>query len=106
MIILLDEPCLLVYPSAEAAAHDIEALDIEADLRAAFDETGVPYRVEWIRPNQRGWLRVSNGEYRLVPAGPVVRDSLLALLDAYQSVRNGFGNSVDVADLMRSARAG
>jgi|SRR5215467_1799341 len=54
LIVLLDEPGLFVYPSPEAAQIDLEPPDAESTIRAAFDEHGVPYRVEWIRPNRTG----------------------------------------------------
>jgi hypothetical protein len=74
-IVLEDDDCLHVHPSAEAAALAIEGLDAEDTIRAAFDETGVPHRIEWLVPNKSGsflgldtWAE--NGRYRLVPAGP------------------------------------
>ena len=75
LIVLLDESRLFVYPSPEAASGDIEPPDAETEVRAAFDEHAVPYRVEWIRPNRtRKWFglfsTISFGEYRWVVAGP------------------------------------
>ena len=51
-IILLDEPGLFVFDSAEAAVRDIEPIDAESEIRAAFDESGTPYKVDWLRPNK------------------------------------------------------
>ena len=105
LIVLLDESCLLVYPSPDEAARDIEAIDIERELRAVFDETGVPYQVEWIRPNRRGGLGITNGEYRLIPAGPPEPSSLLALVAAHPSARTAAGDSVDIAQLTQRVSA-
>jgi hypothetical protein len=84
-IVLEDDDCLHVYPSAEAAALAIEGLDAEDIIRAAFDEAGVPYRIEWLVPNKSGsflgldtWAQ--NGRYRLVPAGPPDRAAFAELL--------------------------
>ena len=89
LILLLDEPVLFVYSSAEAAAREIEGPDIESELRAAFDDDARPYRVEWLRPNRWsksffGLIRsVDPGEYRLVPAGSPDRARLVELLEMY-----------------------
>ena len=87
IIILLDEPGLFVFPSVEAAVLDIEAID-EAEIRAAFDGAAVPYRVEWIRPNEHESLfgllgTIRPGEYTLVPAGPPDPRALVALLEKH-----------------------
>jgi hypothetical protein len=87
-IVLLDEPGLFVYESAEAAVKDIESPDAEKTIRAAFDDTGVPYTVQWIRPNRwREWFgsfgSVAFGEYRFVPAGPADRQALAQLLEQH-----------------------
>ena len=85
LIILLDEPVLFVYPSADAV--DIEPIDAEKEIRAAFDNTAVPYRVEWIRPNHEEkclfGLLITPGKYRLVPAGPAEPAALVQLLESY-----------------------
>jgi len=87
-IVLLDEPGLFVYESAEAAAKEIESPDAERTIRAAFDDTGVPYSIQWIRPNRwRKWVgrfgSVSFGEYRFVPAGPADQPALAQLLEEH-----------------------
>ena len=53
LIVLLDEPGLFVFSSPDAAQREIEAIDAEQELRAAYNESGVPYRVEWLRPNRQ-----------------------------------------------------
>lgn len=87
LIILLDEPRLFVFSSAAAAEREIEAIDAESEIRAAFDDSGVPYCVEWVRPNRWGKvmfdLSVEPGEYRLVPDGPPDPKALIELLDAH-----------------------
>jgi hypothetical protein len=90
-IVLLDEPVLFVYPSAEAAARDIEPPDAAAEIRAAFDDSAVPYRVQWTRPNLHsksfvGLLKsviqsCTPGHYSFVPTGPPDRGALVALLE-------------------------
>jgi len=37
-LVLLDESCWLVFPSTEAAVAAIEAIYVENELRAAFDD--------------------------------------------------------------------
>ena len=88
IIILFDEPGLFVFPSVEAAVLDIEAIDAESEIRAAFDDSAVPYRAEWIRPNEHesmfGLLRtIRPGAYTLVPAGPPDPSALIALLEKH-----------------------
>ena len=90
LIVLLDEPGLFVYPSLEAAQADIEPLDAESEVRAAFDEHAVPYRVEWIRPNRTRKLFglfgvVSFGSYRWVAAGPPDPTALIQLIEQHPS---------------------
>jgi hypothetical protein len=64
------------YSSPEEVVGSVEALDAEETILAAFDESGRPYRIEWIRPNEYGrkWFgvlqSVTNGTYALVPSGP------------------------------------
>jgi hypothetical protein len=87
-IVLLDEPGLFVFPSAAHAAREIEAIDAESEIRAAFDDAAVPYRVEWVQPNRYGKLLgliecIEPGEYRFVPAGPSDPPALIALLEAH-----------------------
>lgn len=89
LIVLLDEPWLFVFRSAAEAAREIEPIDAESEIRAAFDETGTPYRVEWLRPNRNrrflfGLLEsIAPGEYRFVPSGPPDLASLTTLLERH-----------------------
>ena len=53
LIILLDEPGLSVFQSAADAELEIEPVDAESIIRAAFDDSAVPYRVEWVHPRTR-----------------------------------------------------
>ena len=60
ILVLLDEPGLFVFPTVSAAEREIEPIDAESAIRVAFDDLGVPYRVDWVRPNRRrktllGW---------------------------------------------------
>jgi hypothetical protein len=90
-IVLLDEPVLFVFDSETHAADAIEPPDAETEIRAAFDDEGVPYRVEWITPNEHKKLptlfgsvsSVAFGEYQFVPAGPADLPALIALLEDY-----------------------
>jgi hypothetical protein len=89
LIVLLDEPGLFVFPSMADAVRDIEPIDAEREIRAAYDEYGVPYTVEWVRRNRhRKFLfglfhSVVPGDYRLVPAGPADPAALLRLLESH-----------------------
>lgn len=88
-LILLDEPGLFVYEDPSDAAADIESIDIEESLRAAFDDRGVPYRVDWPQGPPRRSPRIlglqagSNVEYGFVPAGPADTRALTLLLDQH-----------------------
>ena len=93
IVVLLDDSLLYAYPSIDAVVVDVEALDTDC-LRAVYDEKGCRYRVDWIEPNRRSWLGVSNGRYRLVPDGAPDPDGLLSLIrsnevapDATEAVR-------------------
>jgi hypothetical protein len=79
--LLEDDGCVHVYASAGEVASEIEALDAEGCIRAAFDAEARPHRIEWLRPDRVGLdgsYRL-NGGYRLVPAGPPDREAFLAL---------------------------
>jgi len=106
LLVLLDEPCWIVFPSVEAASASIEAIDVANELRAAFDEAAVPYAVEWLRPNVQSRLSVTNGEYCFVPSGPAEPMALLALLESHPSARTDDGEAVDLLESTRSLRAG
>jgi hypothetical protein len=67
LLTLQDDGVLRVYESVDEAVRDVEALDAEEVFRAVFDDTGAVYAIQWIRPNERGRLVVSNGSYTLVP---------------------------------------
>ena len=82
-IVLLDEPGLFVFPSAADAVRFIEPIDAETEIHAAFDSSGTPYRVEWVRPNRWGSFLVTPGKYRFVPAGPADPAALVRLLEAH-----------------------
>ncbi len=86
--VLLDEPGLFVFESAADAVREIEPPDAESEIRAAFDDAAVPYRVEWVRPNRFGNLlgvveSIEFGEYCFVPAGPSDPAALIALLEEH-----------------------
>jgi|SRR6185369_7310954 hypothetical protein len=76
-----DDGCVHLYASLDAVVLQIEALDIEGSVHEVFDDGGQRYAVEWIRPNKRGWIGVSNGEYRLVPSGRPDPNALIQALD-------------------------
>lgn len=89
LIVLLDEPRLFVFRSPADAVREIEPIDAESEIRAAFDDSAVPYKVEWVRPNRHrktlfGLLgSIEHGEYRLVPAAPAQPAALIKLLETY-----------------------
>ena len=107
LIILLDEPGLFVFPTPADAVREIEAVDAESEIRAAFDATGAPYLVEWVRPNQRrkrlcGLIEsVENGEYRFVPAGPPDRGALRRLIELHPDHTNPPEAQSELAALLR-----
>src|SRR6266508_1496129 len=86
VITFQDDGVLRIYGSAEEAVRDVEALDAEETFQSVFDETGQGYAIRWIRQNQRGLLMVQNGEYTLVPDGPVNVEALLRLISGAQWV--------------------
>jgi hypothetical protein len=75
-----DDGCIHVYSSVEALSLEIEALDVEDCVRAIFDDAGQRYAIEWIVPNKRGLIGVTNGMYRLTPVGDLDPGGLLATL--------------------------
>lgn len=111
-IVLLDEPGLFVFPSAAAAVREIEPPDAESEIRAAFDDAAVPYRVDWVRPNRHrsvlfGLLRsVDFGEYRFVPAGPADPDALIALLEQHPDYTDPPEAKAELMTLLEKIRAG
>jgi hypothetical protein len=110
LIVLIDEPGLFVFSTVNAAEREIEAYD--ADLvRGAFDESGVPYRVDWIRPKSRrktffGLLSSEDpGEYRLVPAGPVDPPAFARFLEAHPTPANSAAAAPEFESLRSRSRA-
>lgn len=102
MIALQDDGCLCVYDSPAAAAVAVEGLDAEETFRAVFDENGVPYRIEWLRPNEAfRFGGVQNGEYRLVPAGPADRQAMAEMIRASDAPA-----PVEIAALVGALRLG
>ena len=75
-----DDGGIHLYPSVDAVAVHIEALDAEDCLRQVFDERGQRYVIDWIKPNKRDWIGVTNGEYPLVASGEPDPTALLAVL--------------------------
>lgn len=67
----------------------IEPIDAESEIHAVFDESAIPYRVEWIRSNMIqkvlfGLFSIgTQGEYRLVPDGPADPSALADLIRKY-----------------------
>ena len=86
LIVLMDEPGLFVYSSAEVATRNIELIDAENEIRAAYDDSAVPYRVERLKPSgSRGLVArvLSNVEpetYHFVPCGPADPAALVELI--------------------------
>jgi hypothetical protein len=111
IIVLLDEVGLCVFPTPAAAVIGIEPLDAESGIRAAFDERGVPYKVDWLRPNLHRKVffglfnSVAFGEYRFVPAGPPDRAALIRLLEAHPKFTNPQSAAPDLSSLLSSLRA-
>jgi hypothetical protein len=87
LVVQFDEPSLLVFKSVLEAEREIEPIDAESEIRAAFDESGIPYGVRWVRPNRRGLAQgvefIDQGEYRLVPTGLPQPTALIELIEAH-----------------------
>ena len=110
LIVLLDEPGLFVFRSPTDAVREIEPIDAECEIRAAFDESAVPYRVEWVRPNWHrktrfGFTSVEPGEYHFVPAGPPQPAALIDLLEAHPDYVTPPEAKADLASLLARLRA-
>ena len=109
LIVLLDEPGLFVFQSLDEAVREIEPIDAAGEIRAAFDESAVPYKVEWMRPNRRhrilfGLLQsIEFGEYRFVPADPADTATLIRLLESHPDVDPPEAKA-DVAALLERLR--
>jgi hypothetical protein len=110
-IVLLDEPGLFVFASQTEAERTIEPPEAESDVRAAFDDAAIPYRVEWIRPNKHGrkWFGVIGsikfGDYRFVPAGAADDAALVALLERHQDFTNPPEAANELRTLLQKLRA-
>ena len=109
LFILLDEPTIFVSDSRACAEREIEPIDAESELRAAFDEFAVPYRANWLRQNRRkklfGLLTViSPGQYWFVPNGPPDPRSLIKLLKSYP-ITNIQNIEVDVPSILANLQA-
>ena len=110
LIVLLDEPGLFVFRSPGDAVRAIEPIDAEVALRAAFDDSAVPYRVEWLRPNRHrstlfGLLKtIRPGKYRLVPSGPADQAGLIQLLEAHPEHTDPPEAKTTLAALLRRFR--
>jgi hypothetical protein len=109
-IVLLDEPGLFVFHSAADAVQAIEPPDAESEIRAAFDDAAVPYRVDWTRPNQYGKAlgivkTVIFGEYRFVPTGPPDPAALISLLEEHPDHTNPPEAKPVLASLLERMRA-
>jgi len=111
LIVQLDEPGLFVFSSAADAAREIEPIDAESKIRAAFDESGVPYRVAWLRRNRYrkslfGLLKsVDLGEYQLVPAVPAEPAPLRQLLEGHLDYTHPPEAKADLDTLLARLRA-
>ncbi len=107
----LDEPGLFVFASTTDAVREIEPIDAESQIRAAFDESGIPYRVHWLRSNQHrtamfGLLKsIRPGEYELVPAGPSEPAALRALLEEHPDDPHPPTAKADLEALLDTLRA-
>lgn len=111
LIILLDEPYLFAFESPADAVREIEPIDAETELRAAFDDSAVPYTVQWVRPNRRrkrlfGLLEsVEPGQYRFVPSGPAQPAALIRLLEARPDHTTPSEAKTDLELLLANLRA-
>ena len=106
-IVLLDEPGLFVFESPVDAVQEIEPPDAESEIRAAFDDAAVPYRVEWVRPNRRSTLSglVEFGEYRFIPAGQSDPAALITLLEQHSDFANPPEAEAELKSLLERMRA-
>jgi len=108
-IVLLDEPGLFVFESATAAVREIEPPDAESEVRAAFDDAAVPYRVDWVRPNRDRKLlgpvrSVEFGEYRFIPVGQADPAALIALLEKHSDYTNPPEAKAEIDVLLKRMR--
>jgi hypothetical protein len=88
-----EDNCIYVFPSAESAELAIEALDVEV-IKAAYDEDGRLYRVEWINPNDYGQALglipyALNGVYRFVVSEEMNMPAWLEMIHEASSIMSG-----------------
>jgi hypothetical protein len=89
----------------------IEAPDAESEVRAAFDERGVPHKVDWLRPNRYRktlfglFTSVTFGEYRFVPDGPPDPGALVRLLEEHPKFTTPPEAVTDLSALVLRLRA-
>lgn len=94
LIVLLDEPGLFVFQTTSDAELEIEPIDAESEIRAAYDENAIPFTVEWIQPNQRSNIvfglieSIEHGKYRFVPDGPADPSALIQLIESHPDYTN------------------
>lgn len=111
LIVLLDEPGLFVFESPAHAMREIEPIDAKSEIRAAFDDSAVPYTVQWVRPNRHGKTllglvkSVEPGEYRFVAAGPAQPAAFIELLEAHLDSTSPSEAKADLASLLARLRA-
>jgi len=104
LIVLLDEPGLFVYTARELARVSLEPPGAWSEVRAAFDEQGVPYRVEWIRKTRSRFDLFSPlGRYRWVASGPPDPVALIRLIEQHPSADPAV--QVRLAELLPKLRA-
>lgn len=108
-IVLLDEPGLFVFESADDAVRQIEPPEAESEIRAAFDDCAVPYRVEWLYNRRRNLLGLLEpipvGDYRFVPAGPSDPAALIALLEEHPAFAHPPDAEAELKSLLERMRA-
>lgn len=111
LIVLLDDPGLFVFESLAEAARQIEPIDAASEICAAFDDSAVPYTVDWVRPNRQrkrlfGFLKsIEPGEYRFVPAGSAQPAALIDLIEAHPDYTTPSEAKADLASLLAGLRA-
>lgn len=88
----INDCSIRVHDSPAEAVVDIEGLDVEKCVWAAYDSEGQAYRVRWIEPNTEGrsfglipWVK--SGIYEWVPAGEKAPLELLRWIQSAESIR-------------------
>jgi len=100
-----DDGCIHLYPSVDAVALHVEALDAEDCLREVFDERGQRYAIDWIKPNERTRFGSTNGTYRLVPSGNPDLGALLGILERTRGRTPGEGEQAYIQGLIATLQA-